>query len=538
MTTSTAAEYLAALASFENAAEQLAAASPVMLSSEEILDALPRLEKAARKVPHGQHLLAQVCVEQGIPGQLGYTGIKEMLADQLRLAGTEARDRMKGARSRAPRNVRGQAPEPRLPELSAAQREGLVSERHAAAVEQWIDKVAKAPEATPEKLALLEDVLVTAALSVRPEELAKIGQRAYELIDPDGAEPSPENIARKREVNLGKQGDDLMSDLDGALSPECRALMDVVFEKLARPGVNNPADEENPVDPADQDAVAEAAQRDTRSQGQRNHDALHTVLRDFVSSGALGQHRGVPCVPVITLGIDQLESEAGFATTATGGRMPVEDALRMMGTNPKYVLVLDLANRPLFLGREKRLATPDQRIALYGSEKGCTAPGCDVPATRCQVHHITEWADGGATDITMLTLACDKHHGKVTPSTSDYPGGWETITVPHGEHAGRTGWQRKADPTGAVRVNHAHHVDELYRQAIERWQRRRAQLRSLWRSEELRVQYEDFIGTVYDDIAAVLDGPHGPPLLEEMLAEHDAEVDWQSQSPEPPAAAA
>ncbi|GAA1071448.1 hypothetical protein [Tsukamurella spumae] len=87
-------------------------------------------------------------------------------------------------------------------------------------------------------------------------------------------------------------------------------------------------------------------------------------------------------------------------------------------------------------------------------------------------------------------------------------------------------------------MNHTHHVDELHRQAIERWQRRRAQLRSLWRSEELRVQYEDFIGTVYDDIAAVLDGPHGPPLLEAMLAEHDAEVDWQSQSPEPPVAAA
>ncbi|MGV7637028.1 HNH endonuclease signature motif containing protein, partial [Mycobacterium kansasii] len=88
----------------------------------------------------------------------------------------------------------------------------------------------------------------------------------------------------------------------------------------------------------------------------------------------------------ITLGIDQLETETGIATTATGGRLPVADALRMMGTNPKYVLVLDLASRPRVLGREKRLASADQRIALYGAEKGCTAPGCDAPATRCQVH--------------------------------------------------------------------------------------------------------------------------------------------------------
>ncbi|KXO89506.1 HNH endonuclease signature motif containing protein [Tsukamurella pseudospumae] len=527
--TCTAAEYAAALESFEHAAEILASADPVLLDSSTVLDSLGRLETAARKVPYIQHRLTQVAVEQGLPAQLGYTGMRELLVQRLRLAGSEARDRIHGARDRAPRHVHGEPPEPRFALVADAQREGTISDRHASVIERIFQSCRRTIK--PDEAAILEDVLVTAAADVPPEDLHVIGKRALAYLYPDGAEPKSEVISRARGLTLRKQDDDLMSGLEGDLSPEGRALLETVLAKLAQPGVNNPDDADAPVDPADQDAVRDAAKRDTRTTAQRNHDALVTALAIAINSGALGQHRGVACVPIITLTIDQVESETGVATTATGGRMPVEDALRMMGANPRYVLVLDLQSRPLFLGREKRLASADQRIALYGSEKGCTAPGCDAPATRCQVHHITEWADGGPTDITCLTLACDKHHGKVVPDTSDFPRGWETITIRDGEYAGRTGWRRTADPSHEYRVNHKHHADELYRQALQRWLRRRDGLINLWRSEELRVQYEKSVGTIDRDIAAILDGPHGPPILESLLSDHDADEPWNCQMP-------
>ncbi len=378
----------------------------------------------------------------------------------------------------------------------------------------------------------LEQLLVTAAEGgCSPDDIARLGRRAYELIDPDGAEPAAEDIARAREVNLGRQGDDLMSGLDGVLSPEARALLDAVFDKLARPGVNNPDDADDPVDIGDAVAVAEAAKHDRRSTGQRNHDALVAALRAVLDSGALGQHRGMPCLPIITLTIDQLESETGIATTATGGRLPVEDALRMMGAKPRYVLLLDVAGRPLYLGREKRLATTDQRIALYGSEKGCSAPGCDTPATRCQVHHVTEWAHGGNTDIDVLTLACDKHHGKVVPSSDEIRRGFETVVLAEGEYAGRVGWRRTADPSGEYRVNHVHHAAELYRLALQQHRQRHQQYADAWRAQDERALYEDFVGTIHDDIAAILDGPHGPPILEDLLSEHDADNHWRVDPP-------
>ncbi|MDP0399464.1 HNH endonuclease signature motif containing protein [Tsukamurella strandjordii] len=534
--TCTAAEYLDALTLFEQAAFRLAQADPVMLDSRAVLGALGRLEAAARTVPYSQHLLAQVGAEQDLPGQLGYTGLKELLVDQLHLAGPEARNRIHGARDRVPQHSRSVPPEPRYALVSDAQRAGTISERHALAIERVF--ASRRKTMTPENAEILEGILVAAAQDTTPEDVAKAGKHAIDLIDPDGAEPKDEVIARARSFHLGRQDDDLMSGIEGALTPECRALLDTVFAKFGRPGVNNPADAANPVDIGDADAVRAAARRDHRSVSQRNHDALVHALNTAIGSGALGQHRGVPCVPIITLGIDQLESATGIATTATGGRLPVADALRMMGTNPKYVLVLDLASRPLYLGREKRLASTDQRIALYGSEQGCTAPGCDAPATRCQVHHINEWADGGATDITTLTLACDAHHGKVTPDTADFPRGWETITVPGGEFAGRTGWRRTADPSQQHRVNHTHRPEELFRQALAHWRRSRERYQNVWRREDLRVQYLHFVGTIHDDIAAMLDGPHGPPVLEALLAENDADNAWRLGEPAQSAVAA
>ena len=121
--------------------------------------------------------------------------------------------------------------------------------------------------------------------------------------------------------------------------------------------------------------------------------------------------------------------------------------------------------------------------------------------------------------------------------------GFETIVLPDGPHAGRTGWRRTPDPGGVFRVNHTHHTDELYRQARQRWAEQRAEFRRAWQAQDLRRQYQQRVGTIDRDIAAILDGPHGPPLLEDLLSEftfvddeliaaaHLAEMAGQSKNP-------
>lgn len=68
---------------------------------------------------------------------------------------------------------------------------------------------------------------------------------------------------------------------------------------------------------------------------------------------------------------------------------------------------------PLAAGRTTRTATPTQRRALALRDGGCVIPGCATPPDACQVHHHTEWAQGGNSDIDNLLLLCWTHHRQV-----------------------------------------------------------------------------------------------------------------------------
>jgi hypothetical protein len=123
--------------------------------------------------------------------------------------------------------------------------------------------------------------------------------------------------------------------------------------------------------------------------------------------------------------------------------------------------LLDNKHRPLFLGRQARVASVDQRLALIAADRGCSRPGCDQPATRTAVHHVTEWSKGGRTDITALVLVCDGDHAQI----HDGEHGWITEIItdrtgPPGWH-GRIGWRQRgtADP---LQVNNTHFPDKYF----------------------------------------------------------------------------
>ncbi|ORW19617.1 hypothetical protein AWC19_17050 [Mycobacterium palustre] len=86
----------------------------------------------------------------------------------------------------------------------------------------------------------------------------------------------------------------------------------------------------------------------------------------------------------------------------------------------------------------KRLASPAQRIVLYAKDRGCTAPGCTVPGHCSQVHHVTDYAQRGHTDINNPTFACGAQHHILKPNgrtTRKNPNGdTEWIPPPHLDH--------------------------------------------------------------------------------------------------------
>ncbi|MGW0019558.1 DUF222 domain-containing protein [Rhodococcus sp. NPDC003382] len=466
----------ARLSALDEAVDGLLEDNLTGLSNDELVEFFQRFETVLRKATAVGHRAIVEAVERRVPEDLGCRSINDFLIGMLRISAADAARRVKGAKKVGTwHSLDGEDLEPELPATAAAARSGAIGPDHVAAVAKVMRKV---PHGVGfDEITVAEQILADAACSVTPEEVAKIGAHLLAYLNPDGDVPDEKERKRRRGLRIGKQGVDLMTPISGLLDPETRALLEPVLAKLARPGMNNPDDPESPSgdvesETLDRDALAKAAARDTRTAVQRNHDALKVALRQMLSAGVLGSHRGLPVTAILTMTVKQLEEESGVVTTASGGLVPIRDALRMAETAHPVLAVFDHHGRPLHLGRAKRLASADQRLALIAASGGCTRPGCDAPATLTAVHHIREWRDGGATDITNEDLACDACHAFV----HDGPGGWETrVASADSEHPGRTEWipPPHIDPEQRPRVNHRHHLGDLLSAALAHYRARR-----------------------------------------------------------------
>lgn len=323
------------LVALDAAVAGLLAAGLTGLSDDAVVEALQRLEVSFRKAAAVGNRLVVEAVERSIPGNLACRSTNEFLIQTLRISGGDAAARVKRARKTGVwHTMSGESMEPSLPDTAAALTEGAIGTEHVRAIAQVMRKIPHGTDTDTDKIEVAEHILADAARSRTPEDVTRIGLHLLAHLAADRNAPDDRDRSRMRGLRIGKQGADLMTPISGLLDPEARALLEPVLAKLARPGMNNPGDPESPTGDVespdlDRDALARAAAHDTRTAVQRNHDALKTVLRQLLSSGVLGSHRGLPVTAIITMSVQQIEEEQGIVTTASGGIVPIADALRM-----------------------------------------------------------------------------------------------------------------------------------------------------------------------------------------------------------------
>jgi Domain of unknown function (DUF222) len=376
-------------------------------------------------------------------GSGSIAAMRAALWARLRITPGEMTRRFRlAARIRPRRSLTGPPLPPQLPALAAAVQAGAVGDDHIRAVCRALDVLPA--RISPADVTTAERKLVEQASTVDAGIVAKLGQRIADYLNPDGLF-SDDDRARRRGLQLGPQGPDGMSRLSGWLDPQGRAFLEAI-EAAVRPGRHLP------------DADPEA--RDDRTPAQRCHDALKLGLQTAIASGGLGVHRGHPVTVVITTTLAELDQAARAAidpsipmpapaTTGGGSRLPMRDLISMAAKAIHYLAVFDdHTKRPLYLGRQKRVATADQRLICHARDRGCTRPNCLEPGYRCEVHHAPDWARGGRTDADKLFFACAADHAMATRG--------ELHT--HVTNTGRLAW---TDATGPPQTNHAHHPDEL-----------------------------------------------------------------------------
>ncbi|MFE6860893.1 DUF222 domain-containing protein [Nocardia sp. NPDC057668] len=445
------------------------------LPDAEFIEKMQELETSFRMLEAVKQRFVLECGVRGLNTQAGVKSLIVFLQQTLRLSHFDAAARVRNADRLSTVSEGSFQRPPVFPHIAAAQRAGEISAEHVQAIVKVLDRI---PErASAEVKDFTEQSLTDYARIGDPKGVTTLGVRALAHIDPDGSLIADRDRQRMRGICIGRQRADGMFPISGLLTPELGAVFLPMFAKFARPGMCNPDDPESPhttaqlgidteIDADDSEADAAtvaarnvlraAAKRDHRSEAQRNHDALLRFLQPDMGPTKLGYHRGLPVSTVVTMRLTDLEQRTGLATTNTGGTLSITEAITLAARSTPYLVIVDANGRPLHLSRGQRLASVEQRLALTAVERGCTRPGCDAPATRSAVHHITEWADGGETDIENLTFACDACHAQVNSG----PNGWKTIVMPEeSEHPGKTGWipPPHIDPARRPRVNFRHH---------------------------------------------------------------------------------
>jgi hypothetical protein len=417
-----------------------------VLTTPERLRVLERWEQMRRWQPAVEHALINQLAEQADPTELGGK-LPSALADRLRISRAEASRRIHEAADLGQRRaLNGEPLEPVLPATAEAQRNGEVGAGHVAVIRSFWHRLPDFVDI--ETRAKAEAQLARLAGEHRPDELAKLADKLTDCLHPDG-DFTDIDRAKRRGITIGKQDLDGMSPISGYLTPEARATIDAVFAKLAAPGMCNSADETPCVSGTPSEP---AIQGDARSAGQRNHDALLALARAALASGDLGQHNGLPASIIVTTTLQELEAGAGKALTGGGTLLPMSDVIRLAGHAHHYLAIFD-KGKALALYHTKRLASPAQRIVLYAKDRGCSYPGCTVPANLCEAHHCNPYAINPVTDVNDLTLACGPNH-KLAEQ------GWTTRKNARGE----TEWIPPPHlDRGQPRVNTFHHPEKLLR---------------------------------------------------------------------------
>ena len=276
---------------------------------------------------------------------------------------------------------------------------------------------ARAAEQLREVWAVAAGELVVEAPHRTVEELARAARTLRDQLDPEGAQRRFEERFRARSFRMWTDADGIHRGTF-SFDDHAAAWVRTIIDSALRPRRGGPRF----VDPTEK-ARADELVADPRTNEQLAYDLLIGVLR----TGALADAKAV--FGTRQAGVRVVISAAARAAVADG-RPGVGVLEEDQATLPAWLieqhacdtgiveLRIDRDGNPLHLGREARLFSPGQRVALAIRDGGCRWKGCDRPASYCESHHIDHHAEGGNTDTDRGILLCRFHHMAL------HDGGW------------------------------------------------------------------------------------------------------------------
>ena len=168
------------------------------------------------------------------------------------------------------------------------------------------------------------------------------------------------------------------------------------------------------------DGGGRASDADDRTNEQLQYDTIVAILRTGANADpaqAFGDRQPGVRIVVEASAIEQ-SGDRGEARVVGVGHLEDGGQALPGGVVEKYLcdagsvgVILHPGGRPLDLGREKRLFSRRQRIAIAVRSGGCVSPGCDRPPSECEYHHLDHWWEHhGRTDVDDGVPLCRNCH--------------------------------------------------------------------------------------------------------------------------------
>ncbi|MDQ4133889.1 MAG: HNH endonuclease [Actinomycetota bacterium] len=157
---------------------------------------------------------------------------------------------------------------------------------------------------------------------------------------------------------------------------------------------------------------------------RRRVDALLDLLRAG-SAGGAGPGGADRYTLHLVSDVEALAGRLGLAETVDGWAVSIETLRRIACDCAVVRHLLRGASQPLDVGTRTPVWTVAQRRAITVRDGGrCRFPACE--RRTCDVHHVTHYADGGATAVNNGILICPRHH------TAVHEGGFRITGDPNG----------------------------------------------------------------------------------------------------------
>ncbi|KDA04732.1 hypothetical protein DC31_05415 [Microbacterium sp. CH12i] len=337
--------------------------------------------------------------------QQGFRTPAKLIAAATGVSTGDATRLIKVGEATAPRSdLLGNPLPAKYPIIREALASGALSAQAAAMIIALLDRCRIAAGA--ELIAEGECVLTGSAAGLSLDDLRKLIVRAEAWLDPDGVEPREDEHRSKRSLTIFER--DGMVHFNGKFDAESAAPFVTAMRGYVTAAF---AARKNAVDPDAPDA-------DRRSVAMLQADALSLFCAHVLGCS----EKGLPvagATVIIRMNLDDLQAGTGSAAV-DGVDQPVSaGAARRMAANGGVIpCVFNGESEILDWGREKRLFTRAQRLALGERDGGCAM--CALPPEMTRAHHIRWWQrHHGSTDLSNGVLLCETCHHRI------HDNGWE-----------------------------------------------------------------------------------------------------------------